>query len=101
MKKKSEDMVTTGNMKEMELTFGKIGILDKIFRWKKHEVAGYIKSGYNNVQKMYFIQIAHRKSGMNFRIYMTMEEYDNFIYNCGKVREFTDGAINNNKNNAE
>ena len=101
MKKKPEDMVTTGNMKEMELTFGKIGILNKVFRWKKHEVAGYIKSGHNNIQNMFWIQLVHRKSGMNFRVYMTGEEYDNFIYNCGKVKEFTDGSkINNNKDNA-
>ena len=73
----AEEAITRGNSDKMEITYNVMaeGTLKKM----------KIRDGYNQNEKMFYIQITERETLLSYRIYLSDSEYRNLVYNMTHV----------------
>ena len=83
----AEEAITRGDSSKMEITYN-IAAEGDLKRMK-------IRTGYNQFEKMYYIQITERETLLSYRIYLTADEFKNFVVHMGKTYQFE--TIDKNK----
>jgi hypothetical protein len=73
----AEEAISRGGILDKDLTQGSMSDLK-------------IKGGHNIHEDKFYIQITDRKTLYSFRIYLTHEEFKNFLYGMRKTLQFTE-----------
>jgi hypothetical protein len=76
----AEEAITRGDSDAMSLQYG-IAAEGDLKRMK-------IRTGYNQNEKMYYIQITERETLLSYRIYLTDAQFKDLFIHMGKTYQF-------------
>jgi hypothetical protein len=76
----AEEAITRGDSTRMEIKYD-IAAEGDLKRMK-------IRTGYNQNEKMYYIQITERETLLSYRIYLTDVQFKDLVIHMGKTYQF-------------